>query len=665
MDSTSASLPAAATAPAEQTVEAGRLPPWHVGQLPEPPHPGWRLWIGLIGPGVVLAGTSIGSGEWLFGPTVTAQYGTTFLWLASLSIILQVFVNLMMMRFTLYCGEPIIAGGMRTWPGPLGWILIYAAARFVRRHLGLQRLGGGRAVGRGDSGAFAGRGQRVAVGPHRQRGFFRAALGADDFRAGFRAADFWRHDLSHAREGDVAEADFHLGWLVFVTVFLVPPRVMWEVATGFVGFGSYAQRAETIIVDPHFHFTMIDNADRLLVKGTMENGNVIIGQYQINGTVQAPPEKLSPAEKERLDLIVAKAVAQLRPGSFFVETQPGKGDDPTTVLSVSGRVDGSQWIPEKYSFADADGVHRFDDLKDVPPKYATRLEELVTSRGLEKRSLVKYVIDHHELPDIDWFMLAAFTAIAGAGGLSNSMFSNYTREKGWGMGAHVGAIPSAIGGRTISLSHVGRVFLVDRDSLRRWHGWLRHVFRDQVFVWMLASFIGMALPCMVSLEFIRNATVSDTRVAAMTAEGISLRYPDHARMLWTMTLLCGFLVLAPGQISVGDQISRRWTDIIWMSNPRAQRMSGTKVKYVYYSILATYAVFGFTVLCLFPTLSIAKYGAGIGNIALGISCLQALSANRCLMPKALQPHWLLQGGVVCCALFFFGISGVVLYHLLR
>ena len=101
-------------------MSAGLLPPWHVGQLPEPPHPGWRLWIGLVGPGVVLAGTSIGSGEWLFGPAVTAQYGVTFLWLATISIVLQVFCNLMMMRFTLYCGEPIIAGGMRTWPGPVG-----------------------------------------------------------------------------------------------------------------------------------------------------------------------------------------------------------------------------------------------------------------------------------------------------------------------------------------------------------------------------------------------------------------------------------------------------------------------------------------------------------------------------------------------------------------
>ena len=71
------------------------------------------VWIGLIGPGVVLAGTCIGSGEWLFGPAVTAQYGASLLWLALVSIALQVFSNLTMMRFTLFCGEPVIVGGLR------------------------------------------------------------------------------------------------------------------------------------------------------------------------------------------------------------------------------------------------------------------------------------------------------------------------------------------------------------------------------------------------------------------------------------------------------------------------------------------------------------------------------------------------------------------------
>ena len=126
-----------------------------------------------------------------------------------------------------------------------------------------------------------------------------------------------------------------------------------------------------------------------------------------------------------------------------------------------------------------------------------------------------------------------------------------------------------------------------------------------------------------------------------------------------MTLLCGFLVLAPGQISVGDQIARRWTDIAWTASNRIQRLGGTRVKYVYYSILAIYAVWGLFVLWRLPALDIAKIGAVLGNVALGFSSLHALYANRVLLPKALQPHWLLQIGTLLCGVFFIGISLVV------
>ena len=71
-------------------------------------------------------------------------------------------------------------------------------------------------------------------------------------------------------------------------------------------------------------------------------------------------------------------------------------------------------------------------------------------------------------PTIDFStiaLLAAFAAIAGCGGLSNAPISNYTRDQGWGMGHHVGAIPSVIGGHNIELSHVGMVFQVTSDSL--------------------------------------------------------------------------------------------------------------------------------------------------------------------------------------------------------
>jgi hypothetical protein len=644
------------------TVPAGRLPPWRVDQLPEPPRPGWRLWVGLIGPGVVLAGTSIGSGEWLFGPAVSAQYGATLLWVASISIILQVFCNLMMMRYTLYCGEPILVGGLRTWPGPLAWIIMYAVLE-LGAVWPYNASNAAVPLAAAIIGHLPGDGAVNFLGWPLGEVQFVRLLGITIFLLAFVPLVFGGTIYRMLEKVMSLKLVLILSYLTFVAVFMVSPHVAWEVFTGFFKIGTYPERAETILVDPHFKITYPEGSDRLVVKGTIENDreHPLIAEFKVNRTKQSGP--LSPALQARRDAAVAFALKQMRPGSFFVETEPQDG----VTLSAAGKVEQGTWVAERFTVRDAEGLRRFDSLEEMPPRFARRLAELVENRGLEERSIVAYIGKHGGLPDtdLDWFMVAAFAAIAGAGGLTNTMFSNYTREKGWGMGAHVGAIPSAIGGRTITLSHTGKVFPIDGDSLRRWRGWLRHIFRDQVAVWMVASFLGMALPCMLSIEFIRNATVAEHRVAAMTAEGLAQRYPDHSQVLWTMTLLCGFLVLAPGQISAGDQISRRWTDIVWTSSAWARSLGDTSVKYVYYSILAMYGVWGLVILCLFPALKIALIGAVLQNVALGCSSLQAWYANRTLMPRALQPHWLLQVGTVACSFFFFLISGVVLYSLMR
>ena len=104
------------------TAASGSLEPWGTGDLPPPPGGGWRLWVGMLGPGVVIAGTSVGTGEWLAGPAMTAQYGGVLLWLATVSIVMQVFTNLVVMRYALYCGEPLLVGIMRLRPGPKFWI---------------------------------------------------------------------------------------------------------------------------------------------------------------------------------------------------------------------------------------------------------------------------------------------------------------------------------------------------------------------------------------------------------------------------------------------------------------------------------------------------------------------------------------------------------------
>ena len=96
--------------------------------------------------------------------------------------------------------------------------------------------------------------------------------------------------------------------------------------------------------------------------------------------------------------------------------------------------------------------------------------------------------------DVNWARLAAFTAIAGAGGLTNSTFSGYARDKGWGMGARTGAIPSAIGGRTIKLSHTGKVFGINDKNLSQWRQWLRVISRDSSCCGCRAVFLGWLCP---------------------------------------------------------------------------------------------------------------------------------------------------------------------------
>lgn len=108
------------------------LPAWGTGDLPEPPPAPWRNAARVIGSGAILLAFSLGAGEWLLGPAATARYGATILWIATASIVLQAFLTTEMARYTLYTGEPIFTGFMRTAPGPAFWGWIYAGLHLLQ-----------------------------------------------------------------------------------------------------------------------------------------------------------------------------------------------------------------------------------------------------------------------------------------------------------------------------------------------------------------------------------------------------------------------------------------------------------------------------------------------------------------------------------------------------
>lgn len=279
------------------------------------------------------------------------------------------------------------------------------------------------------------------------------------------------------------------------------------------------------------------------------------------------------------------------------------------------------------------------------------------------------------LPKVDWSLIAliaGLAAIAGNGGLTNTPISNLTRDQGWGMGHHVGAIPSIVGGTGVTLSHEGSVFIVTEESLPRWKRWYRHICRDQICVWMGACLIGMALPSILSIGFLqRGMDVNRNEIAVMTSKGVvtAVQHPIEgtlasslsflssdslASMFRVLTLFCGFLVLVTSMISTMDGFVRRWVDVFWTASRKLRSLDIDAIKYVYFGMLMLYCIGGLLVIWVFgikggtaSTLATTGY-----NLSFAISCWHTLRVNTTLLPPELRPCMAIRVGMVLGGIYF-------------
>ena len=108
------------------------LDPWVPAELPAPPAPTGLGWLAVVGPGVIVLGASIGSGEFLLGPAVFVRHGLSLLWVTTVAVVLQTIFNTEVMRYTLATGEPVFTGFMRTRPSSTLWAWLYAVLYFLQ-----------------------------------------------------------------------------------------------------------------------------------------------------------------------------------------------------------------------------------------------------------------------------------------------------------------------------------------------------------------------------------------------------------------------------------------------------------------------------------------------------------------------------------------------------
>lgn len=507
------------------------LPPWTVGQLPEPRPLSWRHWYRFIGPGLVMMGIQIGGGEWLLGPDITARYGGGLMWIATLAIIFQVFYNIECGRYALYCGEPVFTGFLRCRPGPRFWMGVILLLNLAALIPGLSTHG--------------------------------AAICAALIRGR-------------------------------------PPTE-----------------------DDRFLVTTLAYLFLLGVSLPIFLGGKVFNMLQAVMTVK----------------VFAVLGFCLGMGVLFVDW-----GNWANVLS---------------------GFLKFGTLPTTAPDGTQTTVNLWThwrsGGGWPDLSLENIAL------------IGAFAGYAGGGGLANATYSNFVRDKGWGMGSQVGAIPSAVGGTSVSLSHLGEVFAITPESLARWRGWWRYILTDQVLVWAPGCFMGMALPALLSLQFAPHSELDPKKLAwaqaLITADGVrhDPRFSSGlANGLWILTLLVGLLVMLPSQMSIIDDFSRRWTDILWSGVARVRdSLHENAVGRIYYGILVLYVAWSLFCAWAFNTWGSPRLMtiviANLNNLAIGVTSFQVWWINRRLLPKPLRPRWFQEAGVLACGVFYLLLAGLVFY----
>ena len=86
----------------------------------------------MIGPGVVIAGLAIGSGELIMWPWITSVVGAQLLWAAAIGIFLQLWVNIEIGRWSIVTGESPFTGMARVIKLTVyGFVFVIVVGKFL------------------------------------------------------------------------------------------------------------------------------------------------------------------------------------------------------------------------------------------------------------------------------------------------------------------------------------------------------------------------------------------------------------------------------------------------------------------------------------------------------------------------------------------------------
>lgn len=178
------------------------------------------------------------------------------------------------------------------------------------------------------------------------------------------------------------------------------------------------------------------------------------------------------------------------------------------------------------------------------------------------------------LPPIDSrhltpMMLLGALAFAGAGGTMNLSQSNYIRDKGYGMGKHVGRMTNPLTGNEEAVSEVGYHFPHDAANAERWRAWWRSAGWEHFFSFLMTCIVCLVLLTLISFTLYYDAAGNLTVNPEHYKEGLGFVWGEALRLQAVIGpvakygfLVMGMAILFTTEFGVLDAASRISTDIV-------------------------------------------------------------------------------------------------------
>jgi Mn2+/Fe2+ NRAMP family transporter len=249
----------------------------------------------------------------------------------------------------------------------------------------------------------------------------------------------------------------------------------------------------------------------------------------------------------------------------------------------------------------------------------------------------------------DWFLLGAFAAYSGAGGVSNIWTASWIRDKGFGMGSLAGAIPSAVAGKEIALSKIGSIFDPTKESnMKAWKEWWKYLWMDQGVVWGVGCVLGMYLCVLVSYGLIPEGTkITGWAAGAYQAEYMAKFW----KPFWFLALFTGFWVLWGTQLGVVDGYTRTITDIIWSTTEKPHTWKGGS-RTIYYIALLSFVAWGCIAINLAAPMMLLIIGANMAGFVFVVAAIHLVVVNNKFLPKRLRPPMWRNIALIAMSVFY-------------